>query len=98
MFKGGRPAGLVWQYFYKVESNGKIVARCKCCGYQMPAKCARMQVHHNKCNKTTPRPGPTLGPDAAPTQAQKRPRSKSISPAAGSRGCAADLQPAYCED
>ena len=46
----------------------------------MSAKCARMQVHHNKCNKTTPRPGPTLGPDAAPTQAQKRPCSKSLSP------------------
>ena len=48
--KGGRPQDGVWEHFVRVTKDGKKLARCVSCGYEMTfPKVNRMKKHWEKC-------------------------------------------------
>ena len=51
--KGGRNKDPVWDYFYRIEKDGKVSAKCKSCGHEQSNKAARMKKHQESCMKKT---------------------------------------------
>ena len=49
MDKGGRPRDPIWTEFVSIKDDGKSLAKCKYCGYQLTGKVERMKKHIQKC-------------------------------------------------
>ena len=52
MDKGGRPKDIVWEQFFCLKEDKKIMAKCKRCNYIMSNRVDRMKTHAAKCLKT----------------------------------------------
>ena len=50
MFKGGRSAHPIWEYFLRLTVDGKVHPKCKICSQQQ-APCAERMGHHSLCAK-----------------------------------------------
>lgn len=48
--RGGRNKNPVWDFFNKVEKEGKIIARCKKCGHEQSNKAEHMRNHQKSCS------------------------------------------------
>ena len=76
MFKGGRPAHPIWEYFLRVTVDGKVHAKCKICGHQQAPRAEIMRSHYSLCAKLH---NQDTDSDTVPSNniTQKRPRSPS---------------------
>ena len=46
--KGGRPQDGVWEHFVRVTKDGKKLARCVSCGYEMTFPAGMYNIYVNK--------------------------------------------------
>ncbi len=47
MYRGGRRKDMVWEFFTKINENGKVVAKCNKCGRTQSTKPCRMKTHQS---------------------------------------------------
>ena len=76
MFKGGRPAHPIWEYFFRITLHGKQQAKCKLCGHLQAPRPERMASHQLNCVKVHKDISDTEAATSA-TATRKRPRSPS---------------------